>query len=243
MRKVLLSSALLIIASGSIFAQDGTPKSAKDRLKEIEEKTVEGKSHKKISSKNELFELNAVSHLSLGAHKVEGSAFGSKFGPSYELSVNTFDLGFNPARWISVNAGVDLKWDRFVSKKEQIEFAGGNYSLATTAPDNINSRITTFGLGIPAMVTLHLGIANIRCGAEAVLAMNRYNKVKSKYSAAGSDFSQTTKGGEIEKFRYAYLAVIDFDGFGFFYKYCPKSLIPGSDIVKKYQTAGIVISM
>ena len=103
--------------------------------------------------------------------------------------------------------------------------------------------ICTFGVSIPAALSLHFGETSLSLGAECTFNLDRYNKVKSAYTAADSNFKLITNGGKIEDFRYAYLAVIDFDGLGIYYKYCPKSLIPGSNLIDKYHTIGIVLSM
>lgn len=244
MKKLIFSMFILALACSVMSAQtDSTRTPAKDRLSEIENMTVKIRKHKTVRSGNDLFEFNTISHLGYGRHLVEGDAFGGKFGPSYELFVNAFDLGFNPASWFSFNAGIDLKWDRFVSKSDKIEVNADAFSLAAVAPDNINSRISVFGFSVPASVSLHFGETSIRLGAECIFNINKFNKVKSAYTASGSDFSQVTKAGEIEKFRHAYTAAIDFDGLGIYYKYCPKPLIPGSNMIEKYQTIGIVLSM
>ena len=244
MKKYILSIFALGLASFCSSAQnDTTSTAAKDRLSEIENMSVEIRKHKSAKSRNDVFEINALSHIGYGRHKVDGDAFRTKFGQSHELFVNVFDLSINPVSWLSFNAGADLKWDRFISKREQFEISGGDFSIAAVTPDNINSRICTFGVSIPATLSLHFGETNLNIGAECTFNLERYNKVKSEYTAAGSDFRQITKGGKVENFRYAYLAVIDFDGLGIYYKYCPKSLIPGSNMIEKYQTIGIVLSM
>lgn len=244
MKKFILSIFVLGIASSGMNAQNDTTKTAaKDRLAEIENMTVEIKKHKSAKSGNDVFEINAVSHAGYGRHYVGGDAFRSKFGPSYEVFINVVELGLNPANWVSVNVGADLKWDRYISKSEKFEIVGGDYALAATVPDDINSRICNFAISAPATLSLHIGDTSIRLGAEFIFNLNRYNKVKSAYTATDSDFRQITQGGKVETFRYAYLAAIDFDGLGIYYKYCPKSLIPGSNMIENYQTIGIVLSM
>lgn len=244
MKKYLFSIFVLGLVSFGMSAQnDTTSTAAKKRLSEIENMTVEIKKHKSVKSENDVFEFKALSHIGYGRHMVDGDAFRSKFGPSYELFLNAFELSINPARWISLKAGADLKWDRFISKSEQFVISGGDFSTAAVTPDNINSRICTFGVSIPAALSLHFGETSLSLGAECTFNLDRYNKVKSAYTAADSNFKQITNGGKIEVFRYAYLAVIDFDGLGIYYKYCPKSLIPGSNLIDKYHTIGIVLSM
>ena len=244
MKKIIISIFLLAAASFGLSAQkDTTITPARERLAEIEKLSVEVKKHKSAKSDHDLFEFNFLAHVGYGRHKVDGDAFRSKFGPSYEIFINAFDLEFNPAGWISFNAGLDMQWDRFISTSRQIEVSGDKYAFAATAPDDINSRICTHGLSIPAMLSLHLGESSLSLGAECIFNLGHFNKAKSSYTAGDSHFTQSTKGGDFEKFRYAYIAAIDFSGLGIYYKYCPKSLIPGSNMIEKYQTIGIVFSM
>lgn len=245
MKKYILSIFALGLASFCMSAQnDTTSTAAKDRLAEIENMSVEIKKHKSAKSKNDVFEINALSHIGYGRHKVDGDAFRSKFGQSYELFVNVFDLSINPVSWLSFNAGADLKWDRYISKSTMFTVGDdGAFSSVAGGVSNLKSRICTFGIGIPATVSLHFGSTSLRLGAEGTFNLSRYNKAKSAYTIDDTDFTRLTKGGKVENFRYAYLAVIDFDGLGIYYKYCPKSLIPGSNMIEKYQTIGIVLSM
>ena len=246
MKKTIISLfALLTVGAGISFAQEKEDKgkSAKDRLAEIENMTIEVKKHKSASSDNDIFEVNALAHAGYGWCKVDGDSFRGKFGPSYEIFVNAFDLSFNPVSFISLNAGLDVKWNRFVSTTSQFTVTGGKFATTAAAPDNIKSRLCGTSISVPATLSVNIGDTHVKFGAEASYGLSRYNKVKSSYTNAGSDFTQVTTGGEFEKIAISYIAAVDFDGVGFYYKYCPKPLIPGSDIIKGYQTIGIILSM
>ena len=246
MKKTIISLlALLSVGAGISFAQEEADKtkSAKDRLAEIENKTVDVKKHKSASSENDIFEINGIAHVGYGWCKADGQDFKGKFGPSYEVFVNAFELSLNPVPFISLSAGLDLKWNRFVSTTSQFTVAGGKFATSATTPDNIKSRLCGTSLSVPATLSVNLGDTHLKFGAEASYGLSAYNKAKSSYTNAGSDFTQSTKGGEFEKLVLSYIASVDFDGLGIYYKYCPKPLIPGSDIIKGYQTIGIILSM
>ena len=83
MKKYILSIFALGLASFCMSAQnDTTSTAAKDRLSEIENMSVEIRKHKSAKSRNDVFEINALSHIGYGRHKVDGDAFRSKFGQS-----------------------------------------------------------------------------------------------------------------------------------------------------------------
>ena len=119
----------------------------------------------------------------------------------------------------------------------------GTYDVAATTPDNISSSLCGFALSVPAILSINIGDTHIRVGAEAAYNVNKYNKIKSSYKIGDDYYTRTTKGGEFEKFVISYIASVDLDGLGFYYKYCPESIIPGSNMIKSYQTIGIVLSM
>ena len=252
MKKIfIVLSALLVASAGSAMAQTDSTKTAKDRLSEIEQMNVEIKEHKSARTENDIFEVNAVAHAGYGRHLVDGASFGSKFGPSYEIFINAFELSFNPVPFLSLSAGLDVKWNRFISNTKFFETDGSGQFITVDSPTyyggpgitNINSRICGFALSVPAMLSINIGDLHIRAGAEASYNLNKYNKVKTAYTIDPTDFTRITKGGEFEKLVISYVATLDYSGLGIYYKYCPKSIIPGSDIIKSYQTIGLYLSM
>ena len=247
MKKIIIAlSALLVASAGSAMAQTDSTKTAKDRLSEIEQMTVDVKKHKSASTENDVFEVNALAHAGLGKLYIQGDSFSSKDGFSNELFLNVFDLAFNPVPVLSINAGLDVKWNRFVSKSQHFFVVDNTFVAGMpgyTAPDDIESRLCGFALSVPATISLNLGYTSIRVGAEASYNIDKFNKVKSFYSTGGSNYKQVTKGGEFEKFTISYIASIDFDGLGAYFKYCPKSMIPGSNIIKSYMAFGVVLMM
>lgn len=254
-KTVIILTVLLLASAGRAMAQTDSTKTAKDRLSEIEQMSVEVKKHKSAKTDNDIFEVNALSHAGYGWHRVDGNAFRNKFGKSYELFVNAFELSFNPVPFLSLTAGLDLKWNRFLSETDHFIVKDGKFDILTIKPfiatqyRNLNSRMCGFALSVPAMLSVNIGDTHIKGGIEAAYNVNKYNMAKSSYhvdksaTLDASDHRLVTKGGEFEKFVISYIASVDFDGLGVYYKYCPDSLIPGSDMIKSFQTIGIVLSM
>ena len=71
--------------------------------------------------------------------------------------------------------------------------------------------------------------------------INKYTSVRSKYTVGKSDYIRKTKGGEVERYQLNYQGSLIFNNeIGIYYKYCPKQLVPGNDMIKQYQTIGII---
>ena len=243
MKKTILSIALCILAL-DVFAQE-EQKSAKDRLSEIENMEVKAKKAKSIKTDNELFEFNALAHAGYGWMSVSGQNFNSKFGPSREIFLNTVNLQFNPAKWLSLEAGLDLKWDKYSVSGEMFTLNNDDIEyLAPTPPVNhIKSSINGFALTVPTMLSLHTPYFSLGGGVEFIFNRNKFTHLNSSYDYDTTQHRTRTNGGKLEPFRLAYRAVLDFDGLGIYYKYCPDTIVWGSDIIKYYHTLGIILTM
>lgn len=242
MKKIVLLAAMAALTAGFATAQT----TGKDRLKELEEKAAEVKQHKKANTAGNLFSCEALTHVAYGWHNVEGDAFRSKFGPSGEFFFNAFELSFNPASWLSLSAGLDLGWNYYKLNKDNYFDVLSDNSLDIIAAGSEtwkSSKLRSFDLAVPAIISLKFDWFSLRFGAEAVFPMNGRNTVISKYSQGGDSYDVRTKGGELEKSFLRYLAVIDFDGLGIIYKYCPEAIVPGSEMIKSCQTLGIILSL
>lgn len=238
MKKTIITVSLCILAV-NIYAQE-EQKSAKDRLSEIEnmaEDIVPAKSH---SSSDGIFQANALSHLYVGEHIVDNNQFpGNR---SHEVGLNIFELSLAPAKWVSLNLGCDLKWDRFISKGQLYEVDNnGQFALsASPAPDRLRSKICAFGFSAPADIAFHFGKVGLKFGAEAVYDLERCNKVKNKFrDDNGKRARDIINGGEIQNFRLAYYAVLDYDGDGVYIKYCPGTILPGSINLENLISVGL----
>lgn len=241
MKKITISIALCILAV-NVFAQEEN-KSAKDRLSEIEsmaDQIIPGKS----GSSSKLFSVGSLSHLYVGDHIVDADQFpGNR---SHEVGLNLLEFSLKPAKWISFNLGCDIKWDRFISKGKLYEVDNnGQFALsAAPAPDRLKSKICAFGFSAPADIAFHIGKWGLKFGAEAVYDLDRCNKVKNKFrDANGKKAKDIIYGGEIQNFRLGYYAVLDFDGDGVYFKYCPGTIIPGSINLENLITVGIYLDI
>ena len=132
-KTIILIAALLSISSVAAYAQE-EKKDAKERLAEIEAMTVKAKKAKKarFAEKN-LFDFDVLNYSGYGLHSISGSADWN-MGNSREIILNILDLKLNPTNWLSVNAGFDLKWNKFSSKKNYLEVSGG--ALTSNVPNH-----------------------------------------------------------------------------------------------------------
>ena len=238
MKRTIITIALCILAA-NVYAQE-EQKSAKDRLSEIEgmaDQIIPGKSK---SSSDGIFKANALSHLYLGEHILDRNLFpGNR---SHEVGLNILELSLAPAKWISFNVGCDIKWDRFISKGKLYEVdSNGQFALsAAPAPKNLKSKICAFGFSAPADIAFRFGKVGLKLGAEAVYDLDRCNKVKNKFrDDNGKKAKDIIYGGEIQNFRLAYFAVLDFDGDGAYIKYCPGTILPGSINLENLISVGL----
>ncbi|MBR4821750.1 MAG: hypothetical protein IKZ71_01205 [Bacteroidales bacterium] len=247
-KTIILIAALLSISSAAAYAQE-EKKDAKERLAEIEAMTVKAKKAKKarFAEKN-LFDFDVLNYSGYGLHSISGSADWN-MGNSREIILNILDLKLNPTNWLSINAGFDLKWNKFCSKKNYFEVSGGALTsnvpslTADPAPKYKKSDIRTFSLSVPASIGFSVGKLGLNLGVEGVYNANKYTRVKTRYTLDGSEYIKKTKGGEVEKYQLNYLALIRFSDIGLYYKYCPKPLVPGNDMAKHYQTIGFILYM
>ncbi len=247
-KTIILIAALISISSAAAYAQE-EKKDAKERLAEIEAMTVKAKKAKKarFAEKN-LFDFDVLNYSGYGLHSISGSADWN-MGNSREIILNILDLKLNPTNWLSVNAGFDLKWNKFSSKKYFFEVKDGALAVgvpplaADPAPEYKKSSIHTFSLAVPASIGFSLGKFGLNLGVEGVYNANKYTRVKTRYTFTDSEYIKKTKGGEVEKYQLNYLALIRFSDIGLYYKYCPKPLVPGNDMAKHYQTIGFILYM
>ena len=241
MKRIIISAVFLIIASNA-FAQEGQ-KSAKDRLTEIENMADQIK-ESKSSSTDDIFSVDALSHLYIGDHIVSEEKFPG--GKSHEVGLNIIQFKLEPAKWLNFTAGMDIKWDRFIAKGKMYEIdANGQYALSTApTPDRIKSKICAFGVSAPAAITFNFGKLGFKFGADATYDFDRYCKIKNKYrDANGKRKTDILSGGQIENFRLSYFGSILYDDLGVYVRYCPGTVIPGSTLVYDLVSVGVFLEM
>ena len=243
MKRIVISSVILLIITASAFAQE-EQKSAKDRLTEIEKMADSIKESKRSGSSDELFSVDALSHLYIGDHIVAEEKFPG--GKSHEVELNLIQFKFEPAKWLSFTAGMDLKWDRFIAKGKMYEIdANGQYALsANPAPDRIKSKICAFGVSAPAAISFNFGKVGLKFGSDATYDFDRYSKIKNKYrNNKGKRQTDILNGGQIENFRLSYFGALLYDDLGLYIRYCPGTVVPGSALVYDLVSVGVFLEM
>ena len=240
MKKTIISIALCILATHA-FAQEEN-KTAKDRLTEIE--NMADQIVAKKNNSKDVFNFESMAHLYIGDHIVPEEQFPG--GKSHEVGLNLVQFSLNPAKWLSFELGCDLKWDRFIAKNIMYEVdTNGQFALSTaTPPKRLKSKICAFGVSAPADIAFHFGKLGLRFGAEATYDFDRFNKVKNKFRDDNGKRDKTIlNGGQIQNFRLAYFAGIEFDDLGAYFKYCPGTIIPGSINLENLVSVGIYFAM
>lgn len=252
---------MLACTSGDIFAQT----SAKDRLKEIEEMAVNARK-KKAAKHQKLFSCDAVSRFYFGFHQVSGQPeLESKFFQSHEIGFNVIDFNLNPAQWVSLSCGLDLKWDSFLVNKDNPAFImDGKYVFTTPTGvfgtgdadkvSELEQRIRCFALSVPVSLGFHAPWFSIRGGAGFDFNIDRHTSLKSSYKykdkAAGVNQEVKLKepDAKVRNLCINYFASIDFDGLGIYCKYYPKPIFRDSGVANteksdmKYWTLGLIFS-
>lgn len=261
MKKIsVLFSIVLLLASSNAFAQE---KTAQDRLKEIEEMTVKARKHR-AAKREKLFNCDALSHFYFGFHQVSDQPqLEGKFFDSYEIGFNAIQFGLNPASWVSLQAGLDLKWDSFRINKDYPVFIMDNQYAFTTmgglfGTDDVDhiskleQRIRCFALAVPVALAFHTPWFSFRGGAEFDFNIDRFTSLKSSYmykdGVSRSEVQTKEPDAKVRNLCINYFASIDFDGLGVYCKYYPKSIIrddgiasePGTDM--KYLTLGLIFT-
>lgn len=238
MKKIILALGFISFLSiGSATAQEESPASKKlsdiENLEEVKDKTV-------WESEDGLFSFDMLNHLDFGWHNVEGDSFIDKFGKSTEIALNVFEMGINPSKWFSIYAGADLRWNRFTGKKS-VMFGVNSGNIIATPASGMHSTIRNFAISVPIGLHFHAGDFGIRIGAEANFNIDKFTRIVSDYSTADIDYTARQKGGKLESMTYDCFAYLYYSIIGVYYKYCPKSLTPDSDIIKSYSTIGIAL--
>lgn len=191
MKKIITISALLALCLGAAAQNTG-----KDRLDELENKTVEEKSTpKKAEKEYELFDFNILARMGSGYINVADQRF--KPQNSYEFFLNTMEFELNPAKWLGLSLGLDLKWNSFYPKPEYVFSRDTNNDpiiIDTPAQREKNvSKLNVFSLAVPLSITFNFGSDfGLSLGAEAVYTPASKARIKDSYSIGDADYKVTT---------------------------------------------------
>ena len=235
MKRIIIIVAALCACMGSAAAMekaDSTAQTGKDRLEKLEELADKAK-EKKAKKAEKFFNFDLVEAFGWGYHLM-GDKFSDRMADNFEIWFNALQLTLNPADWLGITLGLDLKWDRYK--------AGGAYYLH---PNNINelvwdnvsvqqalypaaggqfktlsSQANIFSLALPLALDFRIGSFGIRAGAEAVFPVSSKQKERAKYG-------DTLERKQVKGFETAA-----------YFKYVPVEIIPG--IVDQLLTIGVV---
>lgn len=251
MRKVfLIGMALLacLFTAGAREASDSTAVSGKDRLEKLEELADKAK-EKKAKKADKVFNFNVLERFGWGCHMPDGN-FSERIRDNYEIWFNAFDLCLNASGWMSITAGLDLKWDRFVAggsyylhpdalgdlKWDNISVQQADYPAAGGDFKQLGSQVNLFSLSVPAALDFHASSFVFRAGAEFVFPVTARQKENAKYG--NTSVRKEVKGVETAGWYYAPFVEVGYDGVGIYCKYIPNGIIPG--IVDDVLTVGLV---
>ena len=245
MKKTFTVIALLALSLGA-FAQN----TGKDRLDELEKKTVEEKksTSKKAEKEYSLFDFQVISHMGYGAHIMDAPEFTKSLFKStcYEFFMNAVELDICPTRWMSLNIGLDLKWQDFNPAFGNI-FAKDtqNDIVFATAPannDKMLSTLHTFSLTAPLALKLKFGLLGISAGAEVVYTPASRVKIIDSYTIGDSDYNVVTRECNAPGINWNVFANAYVGSTGIYVRYYPKQpLIPTAPF--NMFTAGIYFDL
>ena len=252
MKKITIIFAFVLLClPGSLGAQE---KTAKERLKEIEEMTVNARKHRGAKS-GDLFTADALAHFGFGFHQVSGvKELKAKFFQSHEIYLNTIQLGFHPASWLSLETGLDLKWDVFYPQKDyQLALDNDNdygfNDLVLAKNESLDTRTKSFSLALPVTLGFHAPWFSFKAGAEFDFNLEKYTVLKTHFETDKYEYDEKDYNAKLEKFCYNFLAAVDFDGLGIYFRYYPKSILPDKKGAQdplfkdmKYWTLGLCFS-
>lgn len=228
MKKILTVTALLAMCLGA-FAQN----TGKDVLKDLEEKPLEEKSGKAKPEKEfKVFDIQAIARLGYGWHLMDATEFQTGLHKgNAELFMNITEIDFTPVKFLTLSAGMDVKWSYFTPKPEYSFSMTGDDLVLGAAPagiDQNNSSLRTAAFTFPAGLTLRIGnFAAITAGAEAVLNLPKDLKIKDTYMEGTTSVTKVSPASSIPQWSWNAFARITFSAFGLYARYYPQQpLIP-----------------
>ena len=229
MKKTFTVIALLALSLGA-FAQN----TGKDRLDELENKTVEEKksTSKKAEREYKLFDFHVVSHVGGGTHIMDAPEFVKGFFKSTcsEFFVNAVEFDICPTRWLSLNIGADLKWQYFTPAYGNIftKNTSGDVVFAATPAtyEKMQSTLTLFSLAAPVALQFNFGYFGITAGAELVYTPASRVRINDSYTIGTSDYKVVTRGCNGPDLNWNIFASLDLGGiYGLYVRYYPQQPI------------------
>jgi hypothetical protein len=245
MKKTFTVIALLALTLGA-FAQN----TGKDRLDELENKTVEEKksSSKKAEREYRLFDFQVLARVGGGGHIMDAPEFPKGYFKSTcsEFFFNTVELDICPTRWMSIDLGIDLKWQDFTTLSGNVfsKNAAGDVVFAATPAGNERqvSTLHYFSLAAPLMLDFNLGLVGVSLGAEVVYTPASRVSIQDSYTIGASDYKVTThECGGVPRISWNAYASLNFGFYGIYFRYYPQQpLIPTAPF--SVATVGVVFN-
>ena len=250
MKKIILAAAAVLFAFEAFAApaqSDSTSRASK-RLDEIEKMEI-GKPSKTHSSKEvDLFSLGALSRYQWGWSHLGAPDFADSFGPSKEFLFNVVELHLNPVEWLSLNLGLDLRWENFRVRSDKLYDVDAFGDVTIVPNPGYTSAVSTVApvdcaFSFPLFLGLHWDLIGIRLGAE--MTYNPNNQITSTYIDGPSAYKVTTtvETKPVNNLTYSFFgSVLLGDGLGIYARYSPGEHFPyACTSAADYWTLGIIV--
>lgn len=245
MKKTFTVIALLVL-SLCAFAQN----TGKDRLKELENKTVEEKksTSKKAEKEYKLFDFQALARIGGGTHIMDAPEFPDGLFKSTcsEFFFNAVELDVCPTKWMSIDLGVDLKWQYFTPSSGNVFSKDANgYVVFAATPAGNQKHVSTlqyFSLAAPLMLDFNFGLVGVSLGAEVVYTPASRVRINDSYTVGASDYNvKTRECGGVPAFSWNAYASLNLGFYGIYFRYYPQQpLLPTAPF--SLMTVGIVFN-
>lgn len=239
MKKIFTVIALAAVSFVAMAQTTG-----KDVLKDLEGKTVEEKAApKKAEKEYKLLDFQVLSHVGYGYHLMDAQEFTQGFkGFNREFFLNTVELDIWPARWLSLNLGLDLKWQNITPAAGNIFQLDTNndivYASTPAGTTGMQSTLHYFSLAVPLALNFNLGLLGFSAGAELVYTPASRVSIKDSYSIDSSEYKVVTRGCNFNKLSWDIFATVYAGLTGVYFRYYPQQpLVPTAPF--NYMTVGI----
>ena len=255
MKKLTATLVISLLALPIFAQQEQTPSTASNLLSSVV-----------FTAEDGLFSLNLMDHVFFGYNIVNSEAFTPHGGG--ELSLNALVLNVNPIPSVSLQVGLDCKWQFFSTKDSRFFLDESkipqviNYPIAlpeSTAQAQAEEQASpalpeeamtvkyrgslhTFSLAIPVLATAHVNDNFwISAGAEANLNMTSWTN----FRAESGDVTETTSvsDGQVRPFTFNFVGMVGYQDTALFFKYYPKTsrIVPDGGVQFDYCAVGVTI--
>ena len=245
MKKTFTVIALLALSLGA-FAQN----TGKDRLDELENMTVEEKksTSKKSEREYKLFDFQVLARVGGGGHIMDAPEFPKGYFKSTcsEFFFNTVELDICPTRWMSIDLGMDLKWQHFTPASGNIFHLDTNnnivYDTTPAGATEMQSTLQYFSMAAPIALNFRFWLFCFSVGAELVYTPASRVSIKDSYSIGSSEYKVVTRDCNFNKYNWDVFATLYAGTTGVYFRYYPKQpLVPTAPF--DLMTVGICINL